>query len=175
MSHISFFLLPVMLIIVAACGFQPMYGKNGFNNAGGDAAITGAPTALSQVAIDLIPDRSGQFLRNALIDRLHLQGTPANPAYTLRMSEVAESIIDLDITVTSEATRRQIRLITVMALINNQTGAAVLTRDLQAQTSYNVLDSEYSTLVTERSAREAALNDLARQIEQQLVLYFRRQ
>ena len=59
-----------------------------------------------------------------------------------------------------------------MSLIDKKTGQIVLTRPLLAITSHNVLESEFSTLVTEQSAREAALNDLARQIERQLSLYF---
>ena len=78
----------------------------------------------------------------------------------------------LKLTVESEATRRQLKLTGSMSLIDKKTGEAVLTRPLLAITSHNVLESEFSTLVTEQSAREAALNDLARQIERQLALYF---
>src|SRR5690606_16052602 len=50
-------------LVLAACGFSPVYGTLG---QGQSAA---AEAYLSQVSIDNIPDREGQYLRNALIDR----------------------------------------------------------------------------------------------------------
>jgi LPS-assembly lipoprotein len=50
----------------------------------------------------------------------------------------------------------------------------VLSRTLLASTSYNVLSSQFTTRVSEDDARLNALNDLARQAEQQIVLYFER-
>ena len=50
----------------------------------------------------------------------------------------------------------------------------VLTRQLNAVSSYNVLPSEFSTRASEQNAREAILNDLARQIEQHVTLYLNR-
>jgi len=60
-----------------------------------------------------------------------------------------------------------------MRLINTSSGRIVLDRRLVGITAYNVLESEYSTLVTEQSARESALNDLARQMEQQVILFMK--
>ncbi|HPF77703.1 MAG TPA: LPS assembly lipoprotein LptE [Alphaproteobacteria bacterium] len=162
------FLSLFSVLILAACGFSPMYG----NSSGANA--TAPEAGMDQVAIAIIPDREGQFLRNALIDRFYSNGMPANPAYELSFSKINEGISDFDITVDSEATRRQLKLSTTMTLTDNATKQIVLKRPLQAITSHNVLDSEFSTLVTEQSAREAALNDLARQAERQIALYFSR-
>lgn len=155
---------------VTACGFQPMYGT-------ASKSPTGQKThsALSTIDIDVIPDRSGQFLRNELIDRFYKNGYPSSPQYTLKLSPIKQDIVNFDITIDSEATRRQIRLRTNLVLMDEANNSVALKRDLLAITSYNVLTSEYSTLVTEQSAREAALSDLARQIEQQIVLYLNRQ
>jgi LPS-assembly lipoprotein len=155
------------VFILASCGFSPMYGT-----AGGHS--TSVESRLGQVEIGIIPDRSGQYLRNQLIDRFYRDGMPASPAYMLDVDPINEAVFDFDITIESEATRRQLKLTTEMKLIDKATEEVVLRRDLQATTSHNVLESEFSTLVTEQSARDAALNDLARQIERQLVLYFSR-
>ena len=157
-----------LLFFVTACGFQPMYG-----DAAGSSQ-TAPRAALNQIDIDLIPDRSGQFLRNALIDRFYSSGYPANPAFTLKVAPIRERSSDLDITIDDEATRRQIQLVTDFTLVEAQTGQTVLQRRAEAITSYNVLESEYSTIVTEQSARDAALSDLARKIERQVVLYLNR-
>ena len=66
------------LLILAACGFSPMYGNMNDN-------ALGTEDFLSYVAIDNIPDRDGVYLRNALIDRFHRNGSPVRNAYTLRV------------------------------------------------------------------------------------------
>ena len=157
----------MLLLLLSACGFAPQYGEM--------ARPAAQPAAaLNQVALPTLADRDGQFLRNALIDRFYRGGMPSAPAYILKLTGPDINILNFDITVDAEATRRQVRANTKLSLLDKATGAILLARDLRAITSYNVLESEYATLVTERSATEAALNDLARQIETQLTLYFNR-
>ncbi len=133
-----------------------------------------ASAQLGTIEVAIIPNREGQYLRNALMDRFYQSGIPSNPAYKLHIKEISETVTNFDITIESESTRRQLKLTTTLTLSDVISGKPVLTRGLLAITSHNVLESEFSTLVTEQSAREAALNDLARQIERQLALYFAR-
>lgn len=156
------------VLLLTACGFSPMYGNSAATN---NASIK---SNLDLVEIAVIPDREGQFLRNELIDRFYINGYPSTPRYNLSIDKVRERVSNFDITINNEATRRQVLLSTKMALKDTQTNEVILSRSLNAVTSYNVLESEFSTVVTEQSAREAALNDLARQIEQQVVLYLNR-
>lgn len=157
-----------VLLSLSACGFTPLYGTGG---------KAGAPVAadLGSVYIENIPDREGQYLRNALIDRFYLSGRPDNAFYSLTVAPVQESLTDLDITKSSDATRAQLRLATVMILRDRGAGQILLERKLTSITSYNVLQSQFTTRVSESNARQNALDDLARQVEQQLALYFRRQ
>ena len=167
----KFLLIPSLLLTtltLAACGFQPMYGNHSVSG------HNSPRTALNKIDIEIIPNREGQFLRNALIDRFYSGGYPANAEYILNIKAIQERIFDFDVTIEDEATRRQIELSSSFHLTNKKTGKAVLTRSLKATTSYNVLESEYSTIVTEQSAREAALDDLARKIERDIVLYLNR-
>lgn len=157
----------VTVLFLAACGFTPLYGT-----AGDKGQVT---AGLTDVYIDNIPDREGQYLRNALIDRFYLTGRPDNALYSLTVAPISESSADLDITKSSDATRAQLRLATRMLLTDRATGKLLLERNLTSITSYNVLQSQFTTRVSEQNARENALDDLARQIEQQLALYFRRQ
>lgn len=152
------------LLFLTACGFTPMYGSEGQNAAAG----------LDKVEIATIPDEEGVFLRNALIDRFYQNGYPASPAYRLEISRIAEQERDLDITIESEATRKQVYLTTTLNLIDKSAGKSVLTRNLTAITSYNVLGTQFTTRISESDAREAALNDLARQIELQTALYLKK-
>ena len=165
------------LIFLSACGFSPVYGtgsqssetKNiGANN---EASIK---ANLNKIQINIIPNREGQYLRNALIDNFYFTGAPQNPSYTLRVNKINESRYDFDITQDSEATRRQIKLKTSYVLINNKNNKTLLARNITAYASYNVLESEFSTLVTEQNARDNTLDDLARQIERGITLYLNR-
>lgn len=159
--------LLLAFLFLAACGFRPVYGVNR------DTAV-GVETQLAQIAIANIPDREGQYLRNALIDRFYRDGRPTDPAYILVVAPIEESLSDLDITETSDATREQLRLESSFTLRHKATGETVLSRKLLSVTSYNILGSEFATRVTEENARTNALDDLARQIELQINLYFKR-
>ncbi|MEM6810883.1 MAG: LPS assembly lipoprotein LptE [Pseudomonadota bacterium] len=152
---------------LASCGFQPQYGQNS-----GPSPIIAQK--LDSIEIGIIPDREGQFLRNALIDRFYETGYPSTPRYLLQIRPIQEQIFDFDVTLEDAATRRQLRLMINMVLVDRASNEEILNRSLTANTSYNVLESEFTNIVTEQSARESALNDLARQIESQIVLYLNR-
>lgn len=154
-----------MLIALTACGFTPMYATSGGKD---------APQGLDQIDIALIPDADGVYLRNILIDQFYRGGYPSSPRYILSVTTPTESIIDLDVTIDSESTRRQITMATSLSLTDKATGQIVLTRGVKALTSYNVLGSQFTTRISESDAREAALTDLARQIETQVVLYLKK-
>ena len=158
----------LLLLTLSACGFSPMYGSSK-NVAGIDTK-----EGLDRIEIASIKDESGVYLRNALIDSFYRNSYPSQPLYSLLIQDVKESDSDLDITSTSEATRRQIRINVRMQLVSRADNTVVLDRNLYALTSYNVLGSQFTTRVSESDAREAALNDLARQIETQVALYLKR-
>lgn len=153
---------------LSGCGFTPLYGDQ---SAGAKQTVR---ARLGSVYIGNIADQSGQYLRNALMDRFYTQGRPgAAAAYNLNVANITESRSELDITKTSDSTRAQLYLTASFVLADNK-GAALLTRSLSAVTSYNILDSQFTTRVAEDAARRQALDDLARQIETHLLLYFNR-
>ncbi len=164
MKHL---LLIAYLLTLSACGFHPVYGVNKYTP-------EGAETKFEQIAISNIPDREGQFLRNELIDRLHRSGAPINPKYTLNVSPIEERIRELDITIDSDTTRAQLRVLTEMILVERETGTVLIKQRLQSTASFNVLGSEFANRVSEQSTRENVIRDLARQIEMQISLYFKR-
>lgn len=163
-------LLPA-LALLSACGFQPMYGSQ----AKAPSVSGGTVEAgLDQISIGNIQDREGVYLRNALIDRFYRSGTPANPRYDLAMSPVSESKASLDITTSSETTRAQLTQASVLSLRDRQNGQLVLQRTLNSITSYNILESEFATRVSEQNARQSGLDDIARQAELQISLFLNR-
>lgn len=167
MNSLRFVILSCLLVL-SACGFRPLYGNHSLSTT--EAVREG----LNAIDIMNIPDQAGQYLRNALMDRFYSQGRPgANARYKLDISPISESRTDLDVTKTSDTTRAQLRLATSLVLKDAE-GTVLLERDLMAITSYNVLQSQFTTRVAEETARRNALDDLARQIEMQMLLYFNR-
>jgi LPS-assembly lipoprotein len=165
MRNVLRFIILSAPLLLAACGFTPLYGDHG-------AQGPAAREKFQQVSIASIPDRPGQILRNDLIDRLYSGGMPVDPRYVLAIAPIQEHSTGLDITVTSNETRIEMRLVTSMTLKDQATGKALMTRDLIAMASYNVFGSEFTTLVSQDNVRENAVHDLAQQIETQLALYF---
>lgn len=157
------------LLLLSSCGFSPMYGSHS------PSASTEAKASLQQIAIDNIPDRDGQILRNELIDRFnYANGGPSNPRYRLVFRNLASVVHELDITKDSESTRAQMKVLGHFDLIDLSNGQSVLSRDVSSISSYNILASEFATRVTEINARENAIKDVARQVELQISLFFNR-
>jgi LPS-assembly lipoprotein len=160
----------LLALALTGCGFEPMYGSYAPSATG-----QGSPeSALSQVSIGNIPDAEGVYLRNLLIDRFYQNGYPSNPRYSLSFTKIQQSRSDLDITIESEATRRLLTVITIMKLTDTTTQQPVLDRTFKVVNSYDVIGSQFSTRIAEQDALEAALNDIARQVELQITLFLNR-
>ncbi len=161
-------LIASVCVLVSACGFEPIYGGKLQNEQ------INIEQVLAHIEISNIADRSGQILRNDLIDRFYSNGRPSEISYILNVASIEENIVDLDITKSSDATRAQLYLKTKINLKDTRSGEVVLSRNISAISSYNVLTSEFATRVSEQNTRENVINDLARQIELQIGLYLRR-
>lgn len=167
MSALTVFLSGAAL---TGCGFSPMYGTHAPG-----ASQSSPESRLDQVEIAAIKNREGVHLRNALIDRFYVNGYPASPGYRLEISKISEVRTNLDVTTSSEATRAQLTQRLDMKLYDlKKPDEPVLKRSLSNISSYNILESEFATRISQQKAREGGLDDLARQIELNLTLYFNR-
>lgn len=155
-------LLPLFL---SACGFTPMYG--GKDNVARLASH-------SNIEIANIPDREGQYLRNELIDRLYLDGRPAETDYLLSVAPLRIVTTNLGIRKDATATRAIANIDTVMRLVEKRTGAVLLERPVRVTGGYNLLDNQFATLVSRRSVHDDMLGELADHVMTELGLYFRR-
>jgi LPS-assembly lipoprotein len=155
------------LLTLSGCGFEPLYGSKPTNSEKEEIIDN-----MSKISISIIPDRDGQKLRNLLIDRLYQNGYPQSPNFILNVAPIAESMAELDITKSADATRGQLRLQTTMQL-SDGSQKILLTRNIQTIATYNILGSEFATRVSADNARNNGIQDLARQIELNLSLYFK--
>ena len=158
-------LLLSTFFLLTACGFQPMYANNPVSET---VSVT---TGFSEVEIGNIPDRNGQILRNRLVDRMQPYGLTTQAVYKLNVTNLRESIRDLDITIRSDTTREQMKITADMELINLETGEVLLQKDLSARGSYNILENEYTSRVSKQDLREDLLIKISTQIERYIALY----
>lgn len=159
------FLALALVASLTACGFQPLYGKRG--PMGGTAG-----EEFAKVRIANIPDRNGQQLRNALIDRMQPQGQVPEPAYRLEIA-LLEQQVNLGIQQDATATRGQLRYSGTFVL-RDAAGKELLRESFRASPSFNILESEFGTILSSDDARMRGLNQIADDISGRLALFFTR-
>jgi len=142
------------ILLLAGCGFRPLYGHSG----GGNSA------ALARVKVDPIPDRMGQILHNLLLERLSPGGPTDRPVYQLSVS-LSEGRQELAIRKDESATRANLTVTARFRLtLIDRPDLGELAGSAASTNSYNVLQSEYATLSAENDARNRALIALAEEI-----------
>jgi LPS-assembly lipoprotein len=155
------FLLSV-LCLLTACGFHPIYATRDSN--------TPVAQQLNQIAIDNIPERQGQILRNKLIDKMYGKGRPTQPLYKLSVKlRVSEE--ELGIQANATSTRTFVNMYGDYTLTDNQ-GRDVLKGTSHSVTNFNRLADQYGSLAARQSAIERTLNEISEQMVNRLSLYF---
>ncbi|GHF15299.1 hypothetical protein GCM10017044_06800 [Kordiimonas sediminis] len=148
--------LLVLLLLPSACGFKPLY-KEG---AGG----AGIPAVLSTVEVAPIPDRLGQQMRFHLQDRLGHTGAP-----DYRVQVVLTQTLDtFGIKPDTSATQEQLIMRADFSLVRLSDGAEVLSDTYVTRTTYDIVISDFATVMQrEDTARRLAL-DLADRIHRRI-------
>ena len=158
----------LILLCVTACGFTPLYKTQ----SGGTIVAS-----TQNIKISNIPNRNGQFLRNLLIDTLYGTNPPATtPRYRLDITKLNIQKTSLGVRKDATATRAQLRVTANLTLIDTHADAAdniVLQRSLRTVNSFNILDSQYATRISQQNATELSLQTLSEQTVTALALYFK--
>jgi LPS-assembly lipoprotein len=156
------------LLLLAACGFQPLYGDG---NGDGSGARPGEE--LARVQILPLPERTGQILHNELRNEINPAGQPLAPTYKLavRLLGVAK---DTGIREDATATRTVLRVKAEFSLRRADTRQVLFTGQSFAIVGYNRVESQFATYTAENDARARAMRQLAQDISAQLAGYFDR-
>lgn len=133
------------------------------------ASGTSAAQALNQIDVKPIANREGQVLRNYLVQALNHNGRPTRPDYRLSVS-LRENISRLAIQSDSSATRANLAIRASYTLTDTATGEVTSRGATRVVTSFNILQDEFATLSSERSARDRALKQTSLDIRSRLVL-----
>ncbi len=149
-------------VILAGCGFRPLYGGN----------AKGGPSAeLASVKVAPIADRIGQQLHNHLLDLINPRGRPRQPRYTLKV-QLREGIEHLAIQKSELSTRANLRLVASYFLVPTGGKAPVMSGTSVVVSSYNILKADFATLISEKDARARAAREVAQDIRARLAVYF---
>jgi LPS-assembly lipoprotein len=145
--------------LLSACGLHPLYG-------GGSAG----PAAIGFRSIDVasIPQRTGWFTRNAIVDRLG--GEHPGGSYRLDV-DLDDNITSFGIRGDSATTRERRTLRARYRLIERSTGAVVLDASAGADAGIDVVSSEYATVAAEQTTAERLSQQVADQIVIRLARY----
>jgi len=139
--------------LLAGCGFRPLYGET---------SQFDVIQEFSEIQVAPIKDRIGQQLKNEIELLLHSRGKAVKPRYRLS-AELNESKSSLAVKKSAIATRANLRLVSRFRLRGVATGAAIDEWTNQITVSYNILDSEFATLMAEKDARKRAVQELAQE------------
>lgn len=149
---------------LVACGFQPLYAPR--DGQGGIAD-------LAFVKIASIADRSGQLVRNELLELLNPHRLDVRPVYLL-LVDLNESKEGLGFQNDDSITRYNLRLGGSFRLRDERVGEVVLDGRTRATAAYNVVQSDYANLIAEKDARNRAARIIARDIATRVAIYFER-
>ena len=152
-----------MLTATASCGFKPLYGDVGRTGA--------AQTDLAFIEVDEPQERSAQRLRQILVANLSPQGQPVQPKYRLSV-RIAEGQEGVGLRTDFTYTRINYRLTGAFALVDQATGKQILGGTVRGVTAYNVGRDQVATVTAETDARERALQDMARDLQTRMALFF---
>ena len=158
-------LLVALLGLVGGCGFRPLYGQ--------PTSGHGTVAELAAVAVNPIPDRLGQLVRNHLRDQLAPRGTPARPRYRLEIA-LASASEGLAIKRDEEITRSNLRLTASFTLRSSPSGETLLQGHTRSVASYNLVRSDFANLIAKRDAESRVARETGDQIATRLAIFFDR-
>jgi LPS-assembly lipoprotein len=151
----------LVTVTVAACGFHPLYGKRSTDPSLGPE--------LGSIYVSPLPDRDGQLVRNALLDRLNPKGEPHQPRYRL---EVRLTVNEAQVAVQKDetATRAQVSYGVDFTLLEGTVG---LTKGSFSRTfSFDYLNQQYSNISARDDVRRRAAEEIATEIRNRMATYF---
>ena len=152
------FALPLLLFL-AGCGLRPMYA----GGASGPVA-----SALGEISVAPIPERSGWLMRNALLDRLG--GDNKDAPYRLEV-DLDDDISGFGIRGDRSVTRERRTLRARYRLVQASSGLVLLDATAGSDAGIDVVSSPYATVAAEQTALERLSRVVADQIVARLALY----
>jgi hypothetical protein len=158
----AFAALTILLALpLGGCGWERLYA---------DPQTGPASAELRAIKVQPIAERIGQRLEMALRNSLNPGGEPTPYRYTLATT-LAYSLSNLGLQSQGTATLGRIDVYSTSNLIENRTGASLLSISLHEQNSFELNPNQYSTVVAEDDAQVRTVAELAEEIVLRLNLF----
>jgi LPS-assembly lipoprotein len=153
-------------LTLAGCGFRPLYGTSSIPE--------GAESAFASIRVEPIAgtndsDRIGYLVSDALDRTLHTPGHHEPTVYALGVT-LTDERRGLAVQDDASITRYNYRLTAEWSLTAIGAAAPAATGRAEATASYNVVDSQYATLVARKDAEDRAAREIAEQIKLRLAV-----
>ncbi len=154
-----------VLLLLGACGFRPVMSDG---RADGDVA-----DKLDSIEVAQILDRSGQKMRNYLIDRFYQHRRPGTAEYRL---DVVLTTDDQKLTIEKDtsASRVQWTVAATFRLVHSASGKVVLQGSSRAFPDYNMSYYQWASFVAQEEALDRGLDYISNDIRTRVALYFAR-
>lgn len=161
----SLLLALVLATAGSGCGFRPMMGEQ-------DSGLA-MSERLDQVDIGFVPDRSGQQLRNLLIDRFYRDGRPDSTLYRLEIS-LSTAAAPMGLQKDALASRGQWDITVSYRLLHIASGALMFQASSRAMPGFSFSSGQYATMVSESGALERGLVQVADDIRSRVAMFLAR-
>ena len=164
MQRLPAILLVVAALVLAGCGYRPMYGSSATN--------PGVAGSLAAISIPEAADRPGQLVRNELISSM--QSGKGEEKYLLNLTT---TVNDNGVIQNKQpaVTRQAILITTSFELIDRSTGKVVNKGTSFARVPYDVIRQPFADLQAEKDATERAAQEVGADIRTRLAAYFAKQ
>lgn len=164
MRKAQLILLMAVAVVLAGCGFRPLYGSSPGN--------AGVSAELAAVTIPEATDRTGQLIRNELISTMKA-GTGGNK-YSLTLKTVSSTpgVIKKPL---PAVTRQAVNLKTEYELMDRASGKIVTSGKTFSNVSYDVIRQPFADMQAQTDATERAAIEVASDIRTRLAAYFANQ
>lgn len=147
---------------LAGCGFSPLYGER--------SASSVATPELAAIQIDSIPNREGQIVRNSLLDKMQPRGAAPKPLYRLQIG-VSLARESLGVRIDDTATRGNLTMNASYTLIDLASGKPLMSARSRAVSGYNILDSDFATVISENDAIRRTAVEVSEEIKTRVAVY----
>ena len=153
----------IMVLIISACGFKPMYGQN-------SAAGSQLAQVMANIQIDEIRNMTGrqerlsQLLENNLHERISPLRSDGSTKYILKANYNVEER-GYGIREDESVTLQNLRLSVAFSLVDINSDQSIMDGTARAIVTYDLVQSDFSNNV----ARETSLERLSEEVANQII------
>lgn len=164
--HLHIPALMAVVLLLTGCGFRPLYSETASN------AETTA--SLEAIRVTGATTKTDAVFRNFLLDRIAPGGAPGKYEYELGF-RLDERQVGSGVRIDASVTRFNLQLSANYQLKNVKTRDVIYSGNSRSVVAYDVLRSQFATVIERENARERAAREIANDIVLRLSLYFERQ